>query len=703
MKRFTTVKAGTRGPVRFINLRDEWDRLVAETGGPVLQAWDWGEAKRFQGSRVWRAVTADGVAVQAVGVRRRGVPLAWAAGGPIVTTDTADPGASLRLIARALGRPLLVAPHDRRVGEQLAAAGLLRVPVGGYLPATIILDLTATEEDLRRGLHGKWRNQLSRAERSGIVVEVHRGASEAFEGFARLLHSEADRLGFEAPDRDELEILARTFGTRFLLYAAMIPGDLQPAALAAVLHGPGEALLLALPTRAELRGANAANAALFAAIRDARRRGLRRFDLGGIDPTASHGVARFKRRTGGREVAYPGVFAALPAGRWAHALLDRLARVAPGRVGTREDRDSPARLTWVGVEPTPYLLGFQREAVERLGLVVDVVYDREGDTQTWASLPDLPYEVVRRRSRGFGLPLFLARMLMSAPDVVIVEGWATPSSIAAIAVARLRRRPYLVSSDTPTAASTEGSLRSRLRGVVLPGLLRQAAGLIAAGTPQARHFVELGADPGRVTVVPMTVDVDAIRTAARAARRRRSQLRARWGLDERPVALFVGRLIPRKGVATLIEALRVLDGRFAGLVVGDGPERPRLEALARGLPVAFTGRLEGSDLWEAYGAADVFVLPSAREPWGLVVNEAMAAGLPVVASEAVGCVEDLVRGAGRVVPVGDPRALAEALLALDDETVRRRTVELQDERLREWTYEVAVERLRSVIEDAVGR
>jgi glycosyltransferase involved in cell wall biosynthesis len=150
---------------------------------------------------------------------------------------------------------------------------------------------------------------------------------------------------------------------------------------------------------------------------------------------------------------------------------------------------------------------------------------------------------------------------------------------------------------------------------------------------------------------------------------KRDELRRTMGFQSGcPVVLFVGRLSPEKGLGTLIKATAICKARGlpAKLVlVGSGPEEDALRDLGQttDMDVEFHGFLEGHALAERYAAADVFVLPSNSEPWGLVVNEAMEFGLPLLLSNRVGSRAVLLEEGnnGFTFPAGDENALADAL------------------------------------------
>ena len=228
------------------------------------------------------------------------------------------------------------------------------------------------------------------------------------------------------------------------------------------------------------------------------------------------------------------------------------------------------------------------------------------------------------------------------------------------------------SGDTEPAERLAAEMR------IAAGADRIVASTLVERADLAWH---LGADPGRVAVIPCGVDVELFRPRAAGP------ARARLGLDAEHVLLFVGRLTPIKGLETLLRALAVLrsDGlaaaRLTLLVVGgtkgDEAGSGDLRRLARELGVGawvdFRGPQPQDVLPDYYAAADLCLMPSRYESFGMVALEAMASGVPVIASRAGGLAVTVQDGAtGRLVPEGDVAALARAVVGLlADEPGRR--------------------------------
>ena len=201
------------------------------------------------------------------------------------------------------------------------------------------------------------------------------------------------------------------------------------------------------------------------------------------------------------------------------------------------------------------------------------------------------------------------------------------------------------------------------RALIQP-LVRNAGACLAIGQENRKFYTSYGASSDRIFFAPYSVDTDRFSEAGAAGRARRTTMLESLGMEpESLLVLFAAKLQPWKRPMDVVRAMDRL-GRPANLVmIGDGPLRPDMENLAFRRPWMRTlGFVNQKEIGEWYGAADLFVLPSEHEPWGLAVNEAMAAGAVPVVSDAVGCAPDLVtREVGWVYPTGDIGALTHAI------------------------------------------
>jgi glycosyltransferase involved in cell wall biosynthesis len=213
---------------------------------------------------------------------------------------------------------------------------------------------------------------------------------------------------------------------------------------------------------------------------------------------------------------------------------------------------------------------------------------------------------------------------------------------------------------------------SPLAAVIRKRLVRRASAFIAYGTAAAEYLVSLGAAPDRVFCAWNTVDLEDIASAASAAAAKRGELVTKYELAKRNL-LFVGSLVERKGVRELIGAALIMEPDepdWALHLVGAGPLREELEATTTAAGKEANFRFHGlrppADVAELLGVANGFVLPTKREAWGLVINEAMACGVPVVTSPWAGATRDLITHGltGYVVEPNDTRSLATVMSRL---------------------------------------
>jgi len=184
----------------------------------------------------------------------------------------------------------------------------------------------------------------------------------------------------------------------------------------------------------------------------------------------------------------------------------------------------------------------------------------------------------------------------------------------------------------------------------------------------------------------------------------KEEAKERLGLGER-VILYVGRIEPRKGVSTLINAMRHVDGTL--LIAGQGSMLPLLKERARLLGISkkvrFLGRVEYSELPLYYRASDVFVLPSLSEAFGIVLLEAMASGTPVIGT-SVGGIPEIIDGCGIIVPPGNAKKLAEAInLILGNQNIEKRFGRLGKRRVEKvYDWNVVVGKIEALYRDVLN-
>ena len=273
--------------------------------------------------------------------------------------------------------------------------------------------------------------------------------------------------------------------------------------------------------------------------------------------------------------------------------------------------------------------------------------------------------------------LLWKRLSVLRPRVVLVPGYYTLPAIAAALWARLHRRASVLMTESTAFDHRRRYVRERFKQALLRTLFSWA---VTGGKAHVRYLDQLRFPMDRVTGCYDVVDNDVIRQGAATCRAARSGQPAS-GQQAAPYFLFVGRLAEEKNVEMLVSSwvrYRQEGGQWLLVLAGDGPRRAALEAIARQSSfkedVMFTGLKGLRELIPIYAAAACFVLPSQREPWGLVVNEAMAADLPVLVSRQCGCREDLVAEGenGFSFESGDETALIAALHKMEQITPERR-------------------------------
>lgn len=248
------------------------------------------------------------------------------------------------------------------------------------------------------------------------------------------------------------------------------------------------------------------------------------------------------------------------------------------------------------------------------------------------------------------------RHWISSHDAVITQGYDNAWMLLTIAICRSRGIPYILRCASH-AEGRSGGIRRSLRNAVVRTVVSGSAACLTVGQLNEQFCQRYGAR--NITFAPNSVDDERFARAPECGRR---EVLARWGLpDSRKVVIFCGKLCRRKRPLDLAAAIRLLPCEVTVLFVGDGPLADQVRASLAPGQGAVTGFINQEEIPSYYHAADVLVLPSEAETWGLVVNEAMAAGALPVVSDQVGAAPDLVCGLGEIYACGDVPALAGAL------------------------------------------
>jgi glycosyltransferase involved in cell wall biosynthesis len=285
-------------------------------------------------------------------------------------------------------------------------------------------------------------------------------------------------------------------------------------------------------------------------------------------------------------------------------------------------------------------------------------------------------------------------------DAILICGYYFASAWIALIAAKFHSVPILFVSDSHSLRSwkSQSNWKLRMKRSVLRRIFSLADGVVVSSSGGVEYLKSFGFPGERVFLAPTAVDNNW--WSEQAAKVDRNAARAAWKIPvDGKVALFCGKLQRWKAPMDLLEAFSRANVPNSYLVfAGDGPERNNLERRATQLGLAdrvrFLGFLNQSQLPATYCSADLFVLPSLFEPFGMVVNEAMLCGLPVAVSDRVGARFDLVRPNenGYVFQAGDVEALAAVFRQfLPDPEKRARMGAAARQRMETWSPREYVE------------
>ena len=355
--------------------------------------------------------------------------------------------------------------------------------------------------------------------------------------------------------------------------------------------------------------------------------------------------------------------------------------------------DRPCRLAILASHPIQYFTPLYRRLAARPGLSVDVMFYRDfgvrprfdrqfGRAIQWDTdqLSGYRHRFLWNASpiKDTFNPLHALNpgafiRLLRGYDAVWLNGYTYPSNWLALAAATLRGTRVLLRSELRADRQSRAGGAAALRDRIVRWWVRRADALLYIGRLNRDAYLAYGARPEQLFLAPYSVDVDLLRAAARESPATKQSWRREFGLPhDVPLVLFAGKLTERKHPEALLHAVRTdaMKGVPAHLVyAGSGPLEGDVRALAAdsGITnISMLGFVNQSALPRLYALADVFVFPSENEPYGLALNEAMAAGAAPVVSTDVGATADLITEgvSGFLFPPRDWAALGQSIARL---------------------------------------
>lgn len=383
--------------------------------------------------------------------------------------------------------------------------------------------------------------------------------------------------------------------------------------------------------------------------------------------------------------------------------------------------DRPCRFAILASHPIQYFTPLYRRLAARPGLSVDVMYYRDfgvrprfdrqfGRAIQWDTdqLSGYRHRFLWNASpiKDTFNPLHALNpgafvRLLRGYDAVWLNGYTYPSNWLALAAATVRGTRVLLRSELRPDMRGRTDRAAALRDRIVRWWVRRADALLYIGHLNREAYLAYGARPEQLFPAPYSIDVDLLRAAGRESPATKQLWRREFGLPhDLPLVLFAGKLTERKHPEALLHAIRTdaMRGVPAHLVyAGSGPLEADLRALAADAGItniSMLGFVNQSVLPRLYALADVFVFPSENEPYGLALNEAMAAGAAPVATTDVGAAADLIAEgvSGFLFPPRDWIALGQSIARLlGDPALRARVAAAAVERASASSFDATVD------------
>jgi len=295
-------------------------------------------------------------------------------------------------------------------------------------------------------------------------------------------------------------------------------------------------------------------------------------------------------------------------------------------------------------------------------------------------------------------PSIIPELVRNNYNAIIAGGYYPFTNQVAFILSKIKNTPFILWS-----ASTiyEASFLRKIAYPVIKLIVKHSDAFIACSSRSKEYLISLGAHPGKISIAPNAIDVDFFKAQSLKHEPQKENLKSQLKIEEKKLILYVGRLVESKGLKYLMEAYRDLKKEKNDvdlMIIGDGPQRDELVSLCQQeqiKDVHLLGFIPNEQLPLYYSIADVFVFPSTRDAFGMVVLEAMACGLPIVITNRAGASADVVKHGVNGYITGDRNAgqLYEAIKGILSDSEIEKSMGEQSQKIIEegFTLEQAVQ------------
>lgn len=343
--------------------------------------------------------------------------------------------------------------------------------------------------------------------------------------------------------------------------------------------------------------------------------------------------------------------------------------------------------------PSPYRVDFFGE----LGKLVDltVLYELEAGKDRdskWRTEENLTYRSVQlkhwfQKTDSAFCPEVILWLKAFSNDKIIIGGYSTPTGMLAIEYLRMKKIPFILNCDGGMIKNDSFYNRA-----IKKHFISKAAAWLSTGKTCDQYLLHYGAESGRIYRYSFTSLKEGDILKFLLSPDEKIRLKQELGITEKVAIIAVGQFIHRKGFDVLLKAMPYVRVE-CGLYIVGGEENEEYRQIVESLKlknIHFCPFMRKEQLKEYYCSMDLFVLPTREDIWGLVVNEAMSQGLPVITTDRCVAGLELIQNDenGYIVPVDDERALADRINALlNDDDLRKELAEKSLHRIKNYTIE----------------